>query len=92
MIVAIFLLLMEEEDAFWMMTAVIEEILPPSYYSPRYSNILTTSQIIEIIRKMFHTMLFQYTGSNKPLYLKSHWCSGRSNGFTGSSCNMSSRS
>ena len=35
MIVAIFLLLMEEEDAFWMMTAVIEEILPPSYYSPR---------------------------------------------------------
>ena len=36
MIVAIFLLLMEEEDAFWMMTAVIEEILPPSYYSPRY--------------------------------------------------------
>ena len=39
MIVAIFLLLMEEEDAFWMMTAVIEEILPPSYYSPRYIDI-----------------------------------------------------
>ena len=38
MIVAIFLLLMEEEDAFWMMTAVIEEILPPSYYSPRYTH------------------------------------------------------
>ena len=43
MIVAIFLLLMEEEDAFWMMTAVIEEILPPSYYSPRYINIYSYS-------------------------------------------------
>ena len=36
MIVSVFLLIMEEEDAFWMMTAVIEEVLPPSYYSPRY--------------------------------------------------------
>lgn len=34
MIAAMFLLIMEEEDAFWMMTAVIEELLPPSYYSP----------------------------------------------------------
>ena len=34
MIVATFLLLMEEEDAFWMMVAVVEDLLPASYYSP----------------------------------------------------------
>ena len=34
MIAATFLLIMEEEDAFWMMVAIIEDFLPPSYYSP----------------------------------------------------------
>ena len=34
MIVATLLLLMEEEDAFWMMVAIVEDFLPPSYYSP----------------------------------------------------------
>jgi len=50
MIAATFLLIMEEEDAFWMMCAVrrhslkyssinhsikvIEDLLPPSYFSP----------------------------------------------------------
>ena len=34
MIVATFLLLMEEEDAFWMMVATVEDLLPASYYSP----------------------------------------------------------
>ena len=34
MIVATFLLLMDEEDAFWMMVAVVEDLLPASYYSP----------------------------------------------------------
>ncbi len=33
MIVAIFLLLMEEEDAFWMTCAVVEDLLPASYFS-----------------------------------------------------------
>ena len=53
MIVAIFLLLMEEEDAFWMMTAVIEEILPPSYYSPRYIDICL-SLITNVIKVLAH--------------------------------------
>ena len=49
MIVAIFLLLMEEEDAFWMMTAVIEEILPPSYYSPRlFKSVLYNLNILSV--------------------------------------------
>ncbi len=34
MIVATYLLLMEEEDAFWMMVATVEDLLPSSYYSP----------------------------------------------------------
>ena len=34
MIAATLLLIMEEEDAFWMMVAIIEDFLPPSYYSP----------------------------------------------------------
>ena len=34
MIAATFLLIMEEEDSFWMMAAVVEEILPASYFSP----------------------------------------------------------
>ena len=25
---------MEEEDTFWMMVGIIEDYLPPSYYSP----------------------------------------------------------
>ena len=34
MIAATLLLIMEEEDAFWMMVAIVEDFLPPSYYSP----------------------------------------------------------
>uniref|UniRef100_A0A0K2UNQ4 RUN and TBC1 domain-containing protein 3 n=1 Tax=Lepeophtheirus salmonis TaxID=72036 RepID=A0A0K2UNQ4_LEPSM len=34
MIVAMFLLIMEEEDTFWIMTTVIENLLPSSYFSP----------------------------------------------------------
>ena len=26
----------KEEDAFWMMVAIVEDFLPPSYYSPRF--------------------------------------------------------
>lgn len=33
MVVASLLLLMEEEDAFWMMCAIVEDLLPASYYS-----------------------------------------------------------
>ena len=32
-IAASLLLFMEEEDAFWMMCAIIEDLLPASYYS-----------------------------------------------------------
>ena len=33
MIVAIFLLLLEEEDSFWITCAVVEDLLPASYFS-----------------------------------------------------------
>ena len=34
MIAAVFLLIMEEEEAFWMMASVVEDLLPASYFSP----------------------------------------------------------
>jgi hypothetical protein len=33
MIASSLLLLMEEEDAFWMLSTIVEDILPASYYS-----------------------------------------------------------
>ncbi len=34
MIAGMLLLLLEEEDAFWLMTSVVEDLLPASYFSP----------------------------------------------------------
>ncbi len=34
MIVSSLLLMLEEEDAFWMMSSIVEELLPASYFSP----------------------------------------------------------
>lgn len=33
-IAAVFLLLLEEEDAFWLLSAIVEDLLPASYYTP----------------------------------------------------------
>ena len=33
-IAAVFLLLLEEEDAFWLLCAIVEDLLPGSYYTP----------------------------------------------------------
>lgn len=33
-IAAILLLLLEEEDAFWLLCAIVEDLLPASYYTP----------------------------------------------------------
>ena len=33
-IAAVFLLLLEEEDAFWLLCAIVEDLLPASYYTP----------------------------------------------------------
>lgn len=34
MIASILLLLLEEEDAFWLLCAIVEDLLPASYYTP----------------------------------------------------------
>lgn len=51
MIVATYLLLMEEEDAFWMMVATVEDLLPSSYYSPSLIGV-QADQVQEINRKL----------------------------------------
>ena len=33
-IASILLLLLEEEDAFWLLCAIVEDLLPASYYTP----------------------------------------------------------
>jgi len=33
-IAAILLLILEEEDAFWLLCAIVEDLLPASYYTP----------------------------------------------------------
>jgi hypothetical protein len=48
MIVATYLLLMEEEDAFWMMVATVEDLLPSSYYSPSLIGV-QADQVQELI-------------------------------------------
>lgn len=63
-IVASLLLIMEEEDAFWIMTAIIEDLLPASYYS-------STLIGVQADQKVLQTLISNYlTGVDE--ILKSH--------------------
>lgn len=53
-IAALFLLFMEEEDAFWMMRATLENILPPDYYSLGMHGVRADVELfLKIISKKF---------------------------------------
>lgn len=63
-IVASLLLIMEEENAFWMMTAIIEDLLPASYYS-------STLIGVQADQKVLQTLIANYLSSVDKI-LKSH--------------------
>lgn len=50
-IAASLLLFMEEEDAFWMMCAIIEDLLPASYYSSTLIGV-QVSDVLEYMRTL----------------------------------------
>lgn len=58
MIVATYLLLMEEEDAFWMMVATVEDLLPSSYYSPSLIGVQADQVDFVIELKSFFSRMF----------------------------------
>ena len=53
-IAATLLLFMEEEDAFWLMAAIIEDILPASYYS---HNLVGVQADIKVLSQLINTYL-----------------------------------
>jgi len=54
LLVAFLLLVMEEEPAFWVFVAIMEDIMPPDYYTPS----LLASQADQRWKKFF--LLFFY--------------------------------
>ncbi|XP_031417027.1 small G protein signaling modulator 3 isoform X2 [Clupea harengus] len=46
MVVSCLLLFMEEEDALWMMCALIEDLLPPSYFSSTLLGVQTDQRVL----------------------------------------------
>lgn len=55
-VVASLLLFLEEEDAFWMMSSIIEDILPSSYYS---HTLLGVQADMKVLRQLIATYLPQ---------------------------------
>ncbi|KAG8239521.1 hypothetical protein J437_LFUL016638 [Ladona fulva] len=49
MMAASLLLLMEEEDAFWMMCAIVEDLLPASYYSSTLIGIQADQRVLRTL-------------------------------------------
>jgi len=49
MLAAPLLLVMDEEDAFWTFTAIIEQILPPNYYT---SNLLVSQADQRVLKEL----------------------------------------
>ena len=60
MIVAIFLLLLEEEDSFWITCAVVEDLLPASYFS---SSLVGVQVVTKHEGVQNHFISFQYAFS-----------------------------
>ena len=57
MIVATLLLFCSEEDTFWMMSAIIEDLLPPSYYSSNLWGAMTDQQVLQsLVETMFPSL------------------------------------
>ncbi|XP_008467516.1 small G protein signaling modulator 3-like [Diaphorina citri] len=46
MIAASLLLLMEEEEAFWTLSAIVEDLLPASYYTPNLIGIQADQKVL----------------------------------------------
>ncbi|XP_048473482.1 small G protein signaling modulator 3 isoform X3 [Rhincodon typus] len=46
MVAACLLLFLEEEDAFWMMCAIIEDLVPPSYFSTTLLGVQTDQRVL----------------------------------------------
>ncbi len=53
-IAATLLLFLEEEDAFWLMSTIIEDILPPSYYS---QTLLGVQADMKVLKQLISTYL-----------------------------------
>ncbi|KAJ8873633.1 hypothetical protein PR048_024455 [Dryococelus australis] len=53
MIAASLLLLMEEEDAFWMMSTIVEDLLPASYYSSTLIGIQADQRVLRSLISSF---------------------------------------
>ena len=49
MVASSLLLLMEEEDAFWMLSTIVEDILPASYYSSTLLGRYNSESMIETL-------------------------------------------
>lgn len=45
-IAAVFLLLLEEEDAFWLLCAIVEDLLPASYYTPSLIGVQADQRVL----------------------------------------------
>ncbi|KAL0197671.1 hypothetical protein M9458_006211, partial [Cirrhinus mrigala] len=45
-VVSCLLLFLEEEDALWMMCALIEDLLPPSYFSSTLLGVQTDQRVL----------------------------------------------
>ena len=62
MIVAIFLLLLEEEDSFWITCAVVEDLLPASYFS---SSLVGVQVVLKTLRYICNQRFWIGTGNGK---------------------------
>ena len=64
---AILLLLLEEEDAFWLLSAIVEDLLPASYYTP---SLIGKYLLSKSISKQIHR---RFVGFKNLLKKESRW-------------------
>ena len=61
-IAAVLLLILEEEDAFWLLCAIVEDLLPASYYTPSLTGILPSMPNLNDVLYAPFTSLIQFIG------------------------------